>query len=143
MTEKTKAYLRIAGIAGLFIAMIVIIFISKVLWIKILAGVIGAFLGWILYRTITTIIRKKQIIYGKVLSITPPKNKFKFGKTVVLVKAGKVTKKLYSWQPIKAKIGSDYGFYYEEKSSQILKFETVSMNTMQRPKGNKIPPQFR
>lgn len=142
MSDKTKAYLRIGAMAVLFIALLAMAVFYKSLWIRIPAVILAAGLGWILYRTFLSIKRKKHAIYGKVLSVTKPKNRFKIGKTVVVVKAGKVSKKLYTWQQLNLKIGNDYGFYYEEKSNQIIKYETIKMNMAARPKGN-IPPQFR
>ena len=143
MSDKTKAYLRIAAMAVLLVALIIIVFVYQNLWLQIPSAIIAVALVWILYRTVLSILRKKHVIYGKVLSITKPKNKINFGKTTVVVKAGKVSKKLYSWQPLSLKVGSDYGFYYEDKSDQIIKYETLKLNQMARPKGNKIPPQYR
>ncbi len=143
MSDKTKAYLRLAAMALMLVALIVIIFVYQNLWLQIPAGVVAGALAWILYRTAISMIRKKHVIYGKVLSITKPQNKINFGKTTVLVKSGKVSKKLYSWQQLSLKVGNDYGFYYEDKSDQIIKYETLKLNQMARPKGNKIPPQYR
>ncbi len=143
MSDKMKAYLRIGVMAALFVLLIVMAVVYSSLWIRIPSILLAAGMGWILFRTYQSFRRKKHAIYGKVLSITRPKNRFNFGKTVVVVKSGKVSKKLYSWQPLSLKIGSDYGFYYEEKSDLILKFETVKLNMAARPKGNSIPPQFR
>lgn len=142
MSEKTKAYLRIAAMAVAFVAMVVLIFTGQSLWIRIPAVILSVGLGWVLFRTFLAFTRKKHALYGKVLSITKPKNKFGIGKTVVVVKAGKMSKKLYSWQPINLKVGNDYGFYYEDKSNQIVKYETIKLNAAARPKGN-LPPQFR
>ena len=71
-----------------------------------------------------------------------PKNKYGWGKTTVIVKSGKVSKKLYTWQQLPLKIGSDYGFYYEEKSNQIISYEIIKASMVAKPKGN-LPPQFR
>lgn len=142
MSDKMRVYMRIAIMSLLFVSMVVILFVSKSWWIKVPAIILAIALGVILVRTFLAIVRKKHLIYGRVLSVTKPKNKFNVGKTVVVVKSGKVSKKLYSWQPISLKVGSDYGFYYEEKSNQILRFESLKMNMASRPKGN-IPPQFR
>lgn len=142
MSEKTKAYVRIALMVIAFVASVAMVFVYKSLWIRILALILSIGLGWILFRTFLAFKRKKHAIYGKVLSVTKPKNKFGIGKTVVVVKAGKVSKKLFTWQQINLKIGNDYGFYYEDKSNQIIKYETVKINAAARPKGN-LPPQFR
>lgn len=143
MSEKNKAYLRIAAMAIAFVLMVVSVIVYKSWWIKIPSLILAGGLGWILVRTFVAMKRKKHAIYGKVLSVTKPTNKFKIGKTVVVVKAGKMSKKLYSWQPLSLKVGNEYGFYYEEKSNQILKYETIKMNQIARPKGNTLPPQFR
>lgn len=129
--------------AGVFVLMVVSLFVYKSLWIRIPSLILAVGLGWILVRTFVAMKRKKHAIYGKVLSITKPTNKFKIGKTVVVVKAGKVSKKLYSWQPLSLKVGNEYGFYYEERSNQILKYETIKMSQIGRPKGNSLPPQYR
>lgn len=143
MSEKTKAYLKIGAMALAAVLLLVAVFVYKSWWIKIPALIVAGGLGWVLFRTYLAMTRKKHALYGKVLSVTKPKNKFKIGKTVVLVKSGKVSKKLYSWQPLNLKVGNDYGFYYEEKSNQIIKYETLKLNQVARPKGNSLPPQFR
>ena len=141
MSDKNKAYIRIAAIAVMFVALLALAFINSSLWIRIPSLILAGALGYVLFRTFLAMSRKKHLIYGKVLSVTKPKNKFKIGKTVVVIKSGKVSKKLYTWQQINLKIGNDYGFYYEDKSNQILKYENMKMSMVARPKT--LPPQFR
>ena len=141
MSDKNKAYIRIVAIAVMFVALLALAFINSSLWIRIPSLILAGALGYVLFRTFLAMSRKKHLIYGKVLSVTKPKNKFKIGKTVVVIKSGKVSKKLYTWQQINLKIGNDYGFYYEDKSNQILKYENMKMSMVARPKT--LPPQFR
>ena len=142
MSQKTKAYLRLAAMAADAILMIVVVITGKSLWTRIPAALLAAGLSWLVFRSIQAIRRKKSVIYGKVLSLVKPKNKYGFGKTIVVVKAGKVSKKLYTWQKLPLRIGSDYGFYYEEKSNQIISYEVLKASMVARPKGN-LPPQYR
>lgn len=145
MSEKTKAYLKIAALVAAELLFITGIFIYKSWWLKvpmiILAGLLGAFLT----RMLISARRKKYFIQGKVLSVTPPKKKFgiPMGKTQVVIKSGKASKKLYSLQKLFIKTGHDYAFYYEEKSNEILKHEEIKINMASRPKGGNIPPQYR
>lgn len=142
MSQKTKAYLRLAAMAAGTLLMLYFAITSKSWWIKVPSILLGAGLGWLVYRSILSIIRKKHAIYGKVLTMVKPKNKYGWGKTTVIVKSGKVSKKLYTWQQLPLKIGSDYGFYYEEKSNQIISYEIIKASMVAKPKGN-LPPQFR
>ncbi|MGL5440146.1 MAG: hypothetical protein ACRDA4_07130 [Filifactoraceae bacterium] len=145
MSEKTKAYLKIAAIVAVEVFFIAGIVIYKSWWIKvpfiIFAGLLGAFL----VRMFLAAKRKKHLIQGKVLSVTPPKKKFgmPLGKTQIVIKSGKASKKLCSMQKINLKLGHDYAFYYEEKSNEILKYEELKMNMASRPKGGNVPPQYR
>lgn len=141
MSDKNKAYLRLGAMGVAFVALIALVFINQSLWVRVPSAILAGVLGYVLFRTFLAMSRKKHMIYGKVLSVTKPTNKFKIGKTVVVVKSGKVSKKLYTWQQINLKVGNDYGFYYEDKSNQILKYETMKMSMVQRPKT--LPPQFR
>lgn len=141
MSEQNKAYIRLAAMGVAFTSLLTLTFISKSLWIRIPSLILAGGLGYILFRTFLAMYRKKHLIYGKVLSVTKPNNRFKFGKTVVVIKTGKISKKLYTWQQINIKVGNDYGFYYEDKSNQILKFESLKMSMVGRPKT--IPPQFK
>ncbi|MGB5823351.1 MAG: hypothetical protein WBH44_04720 [Proteocatella sp.] len=142
MTEKTKAILKIAGIVVVFVLLIVGTILYKSWWLKVPCGILAIGLGWLLVRMYLSYKRKKYAIEGKVLSITSPKNKFKLGKYTVIVKTGKSSKKLYSWQKLSMKVGNSYAIYYEEKSNQIIKYESMKINMAARPKGN-LPPQFR
>lgn len=142
MTEKTKAYLRLAAMGAGALLMLYFMFTSTSWWIRIPSAVLAGGLMWLVIRSIQAIVRKKHALYGKVLSIIKPKNRYGFGKTTVVVKSGKVSKKLYSWQKLPLKIGSDYGFYYEDKSNQILSYEIIRTSQLAKPKGN-LPPQFR
>ena len=72
-----------------------------------------------------------------------PTNKLKIGKTKVIIKAGKVFKKLYAWQPLTMKVGEMYGVYYEDKSNNILKYQALKGSLMMRPNRANIPPQYR
>lgn len=142
MSDKTKAYLRLAAMAAGVILLLIIIVVKESLWIRIPALLLAGGLGWLVYRSILSLVRKKHVLYGKVLSIVKPKNKYGFGKTTIVVKSGKVSKKLYSWQKLPIRIGSDYGFYYEDKSNQIISYEVIKASMVSRPKGN-LPPQYR
>lgn len=143
MTEQNKVYLRIAGIAVGFILALVGVVFYKPIWAKVVLAIIAGFLGYVLYRTYLSFKRKKYYLEGKVLSVTKPKNKFGLGKTAVVIKAGKVSKKLFSWQSLSMKVGSNYAIYYEEKSNQIIKYDSLKMNMAARPKRSNIPPQYR
>lgn len=142
MTEKTKAILKIAAIVGAFVLLVVGTIMYKSWWLKVPFAIMALGVGWLLVRMYLSYKRKKYAIEGKVLSITPPKNKFKIGKYTIIVKTGKSSKKLYSWQKLSMKVGNSYAIYYEEKSNQIIKYETMKINMAARPKGN-LPPQFR
>lgn len=142
MTEKTKAILKIAAIVLAFVMLVVGTIMYKSWWLKVPFAILAIGVGWLLVRMYLSYKRKKYAIEGKVLSITPPKNKFKIGKYTIIVKTGKSSKKLYSWQKLSMKIGNSYAIYYEEKSNQIIKYETMKVNMAARPKGN-LPPQFR
>ena len=142
MTEKTKAILKIAAFVVSFVLLVVGTIMYKSWWLKVPCAILAVGVGWILVRMYLSYKRKKYAIEGKVLSITPPKNKFKIGKYTIIVKTGKSSKKLYSWQKLSMKIGNSYVIYYEEKSNQIIKYETMKFNMAARPKGN-IPPQFK
>lgn len=145
MSEKTKAYLKIAAMVAVELFFVAGAIIYKSWWIKvpliILAGLLGAFL----IRMFVAARRKKFFAQGKVLSITPPKKKFgiPLGKTQIVIKSGKASKKLYSMQKIFIKVGHDYAFYYEDKSNEILKYEELKMNMASRPKSGNLPPQYR
>lgn len=141
MSEKNKVYLRLGAMIVAFVALVALIFTNSSLWVRIPSAILAGALGYVLVRTFIAMKRKKHMIYGKVLSVTKPKNRFKVGKTVVVIKSGKVSKKLYTWQQINLKVGNDYGFYYEDKSNQILKYETMKMSMVSRPKN--LPPQFK
>ena len=142
MSQKTKAYLRLAAMAAGALLMLYVAITGATWWVRVPAIILGGGLGWLVYRSILSIVRKKHAIYGKVLSIVRPKNKYGWGKTTVVVKSGKVSKKLYTWQKLSLRIGSDYGFYYEEKSNQIINYEIIKASMVAKPKGN-LPPQFR
>ena len=142
MTEKTKAILKIAAFVVSFVLLVVGTIMYKSWWLKVPFAILAVGVGWILVRMYLSYKRKKYAIEGKVLSITPPKNKFKIGKYTIIVKTGKSSKKLYSWQKLSMKVGNSYAIYYEEKSNQIIKYETMKFNMAARPKGN-IPPQFK
>ena len=142
MTEKRKAMLKIAGIVAAFVLLVVGTIFYKSLWLRIPFAIMAIGVGALLVRMYLSYKRKKYAIEGKVLSITPPKNRFKVGKYTVILKTGKSSKKLYSWQKLNMKVGNSYAIYYEEKSNQIIKYETMKINMAARPKGN-IPPQFR
>lgn len=143
MTEKNKAYLRIGSMVVVFLLSVGGIFLYKPIWAKVIFAIISGILGYILYRTYLSFKRKKYYLEGKILSVVKPKNKFGVGKTVVIIKAGKVSKKIYSWQPITMKIGGTYGIYYEEKSNQIIKYQSLQKSMMVRPNRANIPPQYR
>lgn len=106
-------------------------------WAKIpfviLAGVVGAFL----VRIAISYRRKKFYFEGKVLSIIPPKKKF--GKHSVIMKNGKVSKKLFSLQKPQMKVGGLYGVYFEEKSLEILKSEPVRVQMIRGMKNQTTP----
>lgn len=112
----------------------------KSLWLKIpfviLAGVVGALLVrvWISYR------RKKFYFEGKVLSVIPPKQKL--GRHAVIIKNGKVSKKLFSLQKPNMKVGGLYGIYFEDKSLEILKAEPLKIQMLRGAKGQN-PPQMK
>lgn len=143
MTEKNKVYLRIGGIALAFILALVGIVFYKPIWAKVIFAIVAGFLGYVLYRTYLSFKRKKYYLEGKVLSIVKPKNKFGLGKTVVVIKAGKISKKLFSWQSLSMKVGGNYAVYYEEKSNQIIQYDSLKMNMVSRPKRSNLPPQYR
>lgn len=143
LTEQNKVYLRIAGIALGFLLSLVGVVLYKAIWAKVICFVIAGFLGYILFRTYLSFKRKKYYMEAKVLSVVKPKNKFGVGKTVIVVKSGKISKKLFSWQGVTMKVGQNYAIYYEEKSNQIIKYDVLKMNMVARPKRSNIPPQYR
>ena len=138
MTEQTKVFLRIGGVVALFVLSVVAIFLYKAIW-----TILACVLGYMLYRTYLSYKRKKFYIEGKVLSVVRPTNKLKIGKTKVIIKAGKVSKKLYAWQPLTMKVGEMYAVYYEDKSNSILKYQELKGSMMMRPNRSNIPPQYR
>lgn len=144
LKDKTKGYLRTGAVILVFIFSIFGIIFYKPIWGKIIFGIFTGVSGWILYKTYLFIKRKKYYIEGRVLSIEPPKNKFKVGKTKVIIK-GKSSKKLFSWRPITLKVGGAYVFYYEEKSNEIIQYESMKnlIKQQPRPKRSNIPPQYR
>lgn len=142
MTEKTKAKLKIAAMVALFILLVAGTILYTSWWLKVPCAILSIVLGWMLVRMYLSYKRKKYAIEGKILSITPPKNRFKIGKYVIIVKTGKSSKKLFTWQKPSMKVGNNYAIYYEEKSNQIIQYETMKINMAARPKGN-LPPQFR
>lgn len=143
MTEQTKVFLRIGGVVALFVLSVVAIFLYKAIWAKAIWTIIACVLGYMLYRTYLSYKRKKFYIEGKVLSVVRPTNKLKIGKTKVIIKAGKVSKKLYAWQPLTMKVGEMYAVYYEDKSNSILKYQALKGSMMMRPNRSNIPPQYR
>ena len=81
MTEKRKAMLQIAGIVAVFVLLVVGTIFYKSLWLRIPFAIMAIGVGALLVRMYLSYKRKKYAIEGKVLSITPPKNrmaKFKF-----------------------------------------------------------------
>lgn len=135
--EKRKFFIRIALMVFAFVLLTAGAIAIKSWWFKvpliILAGVVGAFLVriGISYR------RKKFYFEGKILSIIPPKKKL--GKYAVIIKNGKVSKKLFSLQKPNMKVGGLYGVYFEEKSLDILRAEPVKVQIMRATKGQGTP----
>lgn len=142
MTQQTKTRLTVTAMVVAFVALVAGVFLYTSWWLKVPSAILAVVLGFMLVRMYLSHKRKKYAIQGKILSATPPKNRFKVGKYTYIVKSGKVSKKLYSWQNLNLKVGQNYALYYEEKSNQIIKHESLKLNMASRPKGN-IPPQFR
>ncbi len=132
-SQKRKVMLRIAAMVVAFVLLVVGVIWFKSWWIKVplvlLAGLIGAFL----VRIAISYRRKKFYFEGKVLSITPPKGKF--GKTSVILKNGKISKKLYSMQKLNMRVGNDYGIYFEDKSNEIIQYQPIKPQVMRATKG--------
>lgn len=136
-SEKRKAILRIAAMVVVFIALVAgAIFINS-WWIKAPFIVLAAALGAFLIRIFVSLKRKKYYFEGKVLSITPPKGKF--GKYAIIMKNGKISKKLFSLRKLSMKTGNYYGVYFEEKSNEIIQFQPVRVQVMRPQKGQGGP----
>lgn len=135
--EKKEFYLRIALMALAFVLLMTGSFVFKSWWLKIpmliLAGVVGA----LLVRIGISYRRKKFYFEGKVLSVIPPKKKL--GRHAVIIKNGKVSKKLYALQKPNMKVGGLYGVYFEEKSLEILKSEPLKVQLLRGTKAQSTP----
>ena len=138
-SQKRKVMLRIAAMIAAFLVLIAGAIWFKSWWIKAPLIILAAAPGAFLVRIAISYKRKKFYFEGKVLSIVPPKGKF--GKTSVIMKNGKVSKKLFSLQKLNMKVGNDYGVYFEDKSNEIIQYQPIKPQVMRPTKGqqSKLP----
>lgn len=144
MDERKRAQLILGGVIGAFVLSVVGIFYFQHIAAKIIFGIIAVALGVFLVRNYLTYKRKKYYVAGRVLAVTYPKGRLSMGRTVIMVKEGKVSRKLYSWDRPKLKIGSNYAFYCEEKTNNILKYDAINASMASGKVSRKnLPPQYR
>lgn len=140
-SQKRKVMLRIGAMIAGFLALSIGAIVFRSWWIKVPLILIAAVLGAFLIRIAISYRRKKYYFEGKVLSVTPPKGRF--GKYSVIIKNGKISKKLYSLQKLNLKIGSYYGFYFEEKSNEILQSQAIKIQAIRPNKSQSGGPKLR
>lgn len=135
--EKRNFYIRIGLLVLAFVLPMTGVFLLKSWWFKVPLIVIAAAAAALLVRIWISYKRKKYYFEGKVLSILPPKKKF--GKHIIILKNGKVSKQLFALQKPNMKVGGLYGVYFEEKSLEILKWEPVKVQMVRGTKSQSTP----
>lgn len=131
MVDKKRAYIILGLMAAGFIFSCTMIFIMSKWYFKLLFAVPAVMLGVILARTLLAFKRRKLVFTGKVLTVTKPAKKL-LPKWTVIMKDGKISKRFYSIEDPKMKIGAVYSVAYEEKSNTILKTEAVTFQTVKK-----------
>lgn len=139
-SQKRKVILRIAAMVALFLLLIAGAIWFKSWWIKAPLIILAAVLAAFLVRIGISYKRKKFYFEGKVLSIVPPKGKF--GKTSIIMKNGKVSKKMYSLQKVNMKVGNNYGVYIEDKSNEVIQYQPIKAQVIRATKSQQGKPQM-
>ena len=140
-SQKRKVMLRIGAMIAGFLALSIGAIVLDSWWIKVPLLLLAAVLGAFLVRIAISYRRKKFYFEGKVLSVAPPKGRF--GKHSVIIKNGKISKKLYSLQKLNLKIGSYYGFYFEDKSHEILQTQPIKIQAIRPNKSQSGGPRLK
>lgn len=122
--DKKKAIIFISGLGILFLICLGLIFVLDKWYFKLIFGILAIIPAVILIRFFIAYKRNKNIFSGKVIAINKPSGKI-VKKWTVIMKNGKISKKLYSLEEPKMKVGGTYGVAYEEKSNLILQVEQV------------------
>ena len=140
-SQKRKVLLRIAAMIALFLVLIAGAIWFKIWWVKAPLIIIAAAVGAFLVRIGISYRRKKFYFEGKVLSLVPPKGRF--GKTSIIIKNGKMSKKLFSLQKVNMKVGNIYGVYFEEKSNEVIQYQPVKTQVIRPSKSQQGNPHMR
>lgn len=135
MENQRRQAITIGVIMGaiLILCLFLVFYLNK-WYFKIIPLIPAGIIIAIFIRMFLLYKRRKLVFTGKVLTISKPTGKV-LPKWTVIMKEGNVSKKLFSLEEPKMKIGKIYSVAYEEKSNNILMVEEVTFQAIKQVVG--------